>query len=361
MIRIKEKTANLQKLSGVEPEKMEWLWPNRIPLGKLTLLVGNPGVGKSFLSLYIAAQISRGRPWIDTFGSTSAGSTILLTAEDDIGDTVRVRAEAAGADLDKLLVLQSMKVTIQDPVTGADVDGECGMYNLTRDLDVLRSAILQVKDTRLVVIDPISAYMAGKNSNNNTEVREFLTPITDLAAEMNISIIGISHLNKNQETSAAYRTLGSIGFTAAARAVWLIAEDQDDRERILMIPSKGNLSNKPTGLAYKLMSQSVQTKDGLTDSAMCVFEAEPIDITADEVLIVDVQKKRKATKKDSAADWLKKLLTGRNMEAAEIYKLAKVEGFSDMTLKRAKAKLGVQSDREFGEMGTFKWIWSLLS
>jgi hypothetical protein len=167
-------------------------------------------------------------------------------------------------------------------------------------------------------------------------------------------------LNKNQEVAAAYRMLGSIGFSAAARAVWLVQEDKEDKERRLFVPAKGNLSRNPTGLAYRLMSRSIQTKAGLTDSAYCAFEPELLSLTADDLLAVLGRGTGRPRKKDDAAEWLQAFLEDGPKEAGEIYRAAEEAGFKERTIERAKTKLYVQSIRMVGEsLGGGHWEWAL--
>jgi len=344
-----EKKPDIKLFKDLKLERLKWLWPNRIPLGKISLLVGDPGIGKSFLSLYIAAQVSTGRPWIDSTKSTKPASVVILTAEDDLADTVGVRLKAAGADLNKIHYIDAIVTP----------ESRRGLYNLTEDMDILIKTIQALPDVKLVIIDPITAYMQGKNENKNAEVREYLNPLTELARVADISILGISHFNKNQTTqTSAYRVLGSIGFTAAVRAVWLVHQDPEDEVKRLFIPLKGNLSKSPTGLSYTFTSTSVQTETGLADSAYCSFSSDIIYITAEELM---APKERKSPKRDAAAEWLQNYLKDGPKFANDIYNIGSQVGFSERTLKRVKSKLGIQATRSsgFGENG--KWEWSLLS
>lgn len=316
----------------IKLERLHWLWPNRIPLGKISLIVGDPGLGKSFLSLYMAAQVSTGRPWIDTVGSRKPASVLILTAEDDLADTVGVRLMAAGADLSRIHYINAIK----------SGDKKTGLYNLTRDFDILIKTVRDTPNLQLIIIDPISAYMEGKNENKNAEVREYMTPLCELAKLAGIAIVGISHLNKNQmNQSSAYRILGSIAFMAAVRAAWLVAVDPEDETRRLLIPYKGNLSKRPSGLAYTLMSQRVETEDGPTDSAYCSFSPDPIYITAAELLAPKPPKKY--TKKDDAAEWLESYLSSGPRSASDVFQDGTEAGYSEKTIKRAKKTLSIQS------------------
>lgn len=316
------------------------------------MLVGDPGIGKSILSAYMAAQVSTGRPWADTTTSSKPGSVVILTAEDDLSDTVGVRLKAAGANLNKVCTINAIISDKAEPRN---------LYNLTKDVDVLMKTIQAVPDTRLVIIDPITAYMEGKNENKNAEVREYLNPLADLARVADISILGISHFNKNQTTqTSAYRVLGSIGFTATVRAVWMVHRDPENETRLLLIPLKGNLSKNPTGLAYTLTSSQVQTDDGFADSVYCSFSKDIIYTKADELLTPKFEKK--SPKRDSAADWLSEYLKDGPKFANEILNVGSQMGYSQRTLERVKSKLGIQSVQTFApEGGVGKWEWSLIA
>ncbi len=326
----------LTKYSDIDPEKLEWLWQNRIPMGKLTLLVGDPGLGKSMLTLDIAAHVSTGTPWPDLPGSkVEAGSVITLTAEDDLADTVRIRLEAAEANLERVITISAVE---------EKGEKQRDLYNLTKDFEVLVKAMEQTSDTRLVIIDPISAYMGSKNSNSNTEVREFLAPLAKLAAESGAAIVGISHLNKNPTVPAIYRTLGSIGFMAAARAVWMVAKEDEDEDLRLLLPKKGNLFKNPTGLAFRLDDVEVQTKDGPVTTARCRFEEGEVRKTADDILMAEIKNQRGPKRREEATDWLKGVLSSGSKPANEVYDQAKRDRIMKRTLDRAKKELGVKSD-----------------
>jgi len=339
-------------IKELKMEKLSWLWPNRIPLGKISLIVGDPGKGKSLLSLYIAAQVSTGRPWIDTSTPRTPASVLILTAEDDLSDTVGPRLMAAQADLAKICSLSSYT---------DEIGKRHGLYNLTRDLDVLIQTVKDMPDLKLVIIDPISAYMEGKNENKNAEVREYLTPLADLARNADIAIIGITHLNKNQMTQTAnYRVLGSIAFTAAVRAVWLVHQDPENEIGRLFVPSKGNLSKNPTGLSFTIMSTSIPTFDGGTaDAPYCAFSPETIHTSAEE-LLAPIKFEKRSPKKDAATEWLQEYLSDGPKPANEIFNVGLQMGFSKRTLERIKSKLGIQSTKIGGiGGGDGKWEWAL--
>lgn len=344
------KKPSMRMYKDVKPEKLEWLWPDRIPLGKLTLLVGHPGIGKSFLSLYMTAQVSSGRAWVDTFGGSEPGSVIVMTAEDDPGDTVSVRLIASEANLEKVYEIQ-----------GYTAGGKTqGLYNLTKDFDVLVRAVQEIGDVKLIVIDPISAYMEGKNENKNAEMREYLNPLIQLANIGNLAIVGISHLNKNNDLTAGQRILGSTGLLAACRAAWLVHPDENDLERKLFLPLKGNLSKNPNGLAYRLMARSVMTDDGTTPSAYCAFEPEPVYMTAEEALIAKKGSSGRPRKREGVREWLWLYLEDGPKLLDDILAAGKEKGFTKRTLERIKAKDEIQSISNYDpETGKVRWEWAL--
>ena len=335
-------------------EKLKWLWPNRIPLGKISLIVGDPDRGKSILSLYMAAQVTTGRPWADSMSNREPGDVLILTTEDDLADTVGPRLKAAGADMKRIHYINCVVAS----------DGKkSNLCNLTRDFDVLIKTVMKLgPNLKLIIIDPISGYMEGKNENKNAEVREYLNPLAELARSLDIAIIGISHMNKNQLTqSASYRVLGSIAFTAAVRAVWLVHQDPEDEIRRLFVPLKGNLSKSKTGLAYTIMTAQVQTEQGLAGHAYCCFSPEEITIRADELLAPKPPKSKQTPKQDLASEWLQEYLADGPKSATEIINVGSQMGFSQRTLERAKSKLGIQAIKTSEVGGVGKWEWSLLS
>jgi RecA-family ATPase len=197
------------RLSDVTPEQVEWLWRERFAIGKLSLLVGDPGQGKSFLTLDIAARVSRGAAWPDNpWEPQQPGDVILLGAEDDLGDTTRPRLDALAADVSRIIAIKGAKLE------GDDHDR---MINLATDLASIRKVVQSANQPRAIIIDPVSAYLGSTDSHKNAEVRSVLAPLSDLAAELRVAVIAVSHLRKG-EGAALYRTMGSLAFIAAARS-----------------------------------------------------------------------------------------------------------------------------------------------
>ncbi|MDP6582331.1 MAG: AAA family ATPase, partial [Vicinamibacterales bacterium] len=217
-------------LSDVTPERVEWLWLGRIPSGKVTLIDGDPGLGKSALTTDLAARVSTGRPMPDG-EPCEAGGVVILTAEDALADTVRPRLDAAGANSTRIIAV---------PTVGTGEDEH--MPSVPGDLGAIEVAIQRV-DARLVIIDPLMAYLGGEvNSHRDQDVRRALAPIAQLAERTGVAVLIIRHLNKDQGGKAIYRGGGSIGISGAARSVLLVAEDPDDLDRRILVPVKANLT-----------------------------------------------------------------------------------------------------------------------
>lgn len=329
----------LINLNEIEPKPIEWLWYNKIPSGKISLIVGDPGAGKSLLSLYIASVISRGDDWPDVKNPSAEnkGSVIILTAEDSIDDTVRVRADAMEADASKIKILEGM----------IPVANQLEFFNIRKHIQVLEKAIEKTGDVKLVVLDPITAYLGDIEGHKNVQVRATLAPLAALADKHKLAIIGISHLNKDQAKKALYRALGSVAFTATARSVWLVQQDEDDPkyQRRFFSPLKANICKNPTTLAFSI--------DGPIGQPRVIFESMPVDKTAEE-LLADEETKDRYSALEEAKNWLLEALKEGPLPSTQIYQEAKENAISEATLNRAKPKLGIVSEKEKNI-----WYWRL--
>jgi hypothetical protein len=202
--------------SAVREKSIEWLWPNRIPRGKLVLFVGHPGLGKSFASLYVAAQLSNGSPWADGSPNGIAAESVIFSAEDSIEDTIVPRLRSLGA------LQGSGKIFLVKRVREANEAGEITRrsFNLTRDMPLLERALTKHPDTQLVIVDPVSAFMGRTDSHKNAEVRsDVLDPLSELAERRGVTVLAVTHFNKSGGGNSLERISGSIAFPAAARMV----------------------------------------------------------------------------------------------------------------------------------------------
>jgi putative DNA primase/helicase len=173
--------------ADIEPEKVDWLWEQRLPLGKCVLVAGEGGLGKSMVLAWIAAAVSRGKAWPCGEGQSPLGSVIILSAEDDAADTIVPRLIAADADCSKVHILEA--------VCQEDDKGHRS-FNLQLDLFELEKQIAELGDTLLVIIDPITSYLGKVDSHKNAELRSVLEPLSKMAARLHITVIANTHLSK---------------------------------------------------------------------------------------------------------------------------------------------------------------------
>jgi len=231
---------DLVLVADVDREQVRWLWPGRIPLGKVTVLDGDPGTGKSTLT--IAAKVTTGSPFPDG-ARPERGDVILLNAEDDIGDTIRPRLEAAGADLARCWVLPDVQPEPDRPPRPPE---------LPADLDAVEGMVKD-KQAALVVVDPLMAFLSGQvDSHRDQDIRRVLASLGYMAARTGAAVVIVRHMNKGQG-SALYRGSGSIGIIGAARAGLLVAPDPEDEDRRVLALTKSNLAKMPQALAYRLV------------------------------------------------------------------------------------------------------------
>lgn len=317
-------------INDVQPEAITWLWPGRFPLGKLSIISGDPGLGKSLVTLAITAAVSRGEAWPCREGAAPAGDVVLISAEDDPADTIRPRLEAAGADLTRVHVVQAVRI----PTDDGSIVRKPWDFN---DLVALGELLDRLPECRLVIVDPVSAYLAGTDSHKNADVRALLTPLAELAASHKVAILAVSHLNKSAGP-AMYRTSGSLAFVAAARAAYAVAKDKDDPDRRLVLPIKCNLSPDSTGLAYRI---------GTAESGAPIieWETDPVTITADEALAVLREDDGERSQADEATDWLRDALAAGPERAKDVQRRAHADGIGDKALRRARERLGVRSEQ----------------
>lgn len=340
-----KRKAVLTCFSDIQPEKIEWLWPGKIALGKLTIISGDPGLGKSLLSTGIAANVSRGFPWPIDKTSAPLGDVILLSAEDDPADTIRPRLDAAKADCSRIHILKAIE---EIDSLGQKIQST---FSFRRDIKTLEEMIETLPKCKLIIIDPVSAYLDGTDGNSNSDIRGLLAPLSELAGKYKVAVLLVSHLNKGGNGgSAIYRTMGSLAFTAAVRAAYIVTKDADNPERRLWMPVKNNISKDYSGLAYTV----VEAENG---TAMLMWESNPVTMTADEAL-TSTKSNDEKTEIDWAIEFLNDILCQGPVDTVKAFAEAKKMKISDKTLQRAVKKIGVKTKKKGFRDG---WEWSLPS
>jgi putative DNA primase/helicase len=208
----------------------------------------------------------------------------------------------------------------------------------------------EIGDVRLVVIDPISAYMGNVDSHKNTDVRAILTPIADFADACRVAILGVSHLNKSNAQEALQRVSGSLAFVAAARAALIVVKDRGNPARRLLLPLKNNLGRDTGGLAFAVQTEWL---DSGIETSRIEWEPDPVMLTADEAMRVDTDPER-AGEREDAKRFLRELLKDGPVMATEAEREYQEAGFSEKTVKRAKKELGIISEKL-----PAGWCWAL--
>ncbi len=339
-----------RRLADIQARPVCWLWPGRIARGKLTIIAGNPGLGKSQVTASIAAVVTTCGRWPVDRQQCKIGNVLFLSAEDDAADTLRPRLEAAGADLRLVHVVEGV-------VAGYTQDGsrKDRTFSLEKDLQALESKLAELRDVATVVIDPISAYLGDVDSHKNADVRSLLAPLSELAARHNTAIIGISHLNKAGGAQALMRVTGSLAFVAAARAAYLVTADLQDKMRRLFLPMKNNLGPDAAGLAFRIEPATLSSPAGALETSRVSWESEPVPITADEAMQAE-QHPGSTNALEAAEDWLRETLANGPVAVLGVVDAARADGIAEKTLRRASKALRIQKDKESMEGG---WWWSL--
>ena len=327
------------RVADVAAEQVRWLWPGYLPRGKLVVLDGDPDLGKSTLTLDLAARVSRGHPMPDGAPLDGPAGVVLLTAEDGVADTVRPRLEAAGADLARVHV-----------VTGAEVgDGTTRLPAIPGDVPALEAAAVAC-GAALVVVDVLNAFLAADvDAYRHQDVRRALHPLAEMAARTGAAVVALRHLSKSGGSHALYRGGGSIGIIGAARVGLLVAKDPDDEGRRVLAVTKSNLAALGSSLRYWL------EPDDERGCARLRWEGTT-DHRAGDLLAAATDEER--SELGDACGFLVDLLASGPVAARAVVAAAERAGVSTATLRRAKARLAVRSAKVGapGEEGEWRWV-----
>jgi putative DNA primase/helicase len=336
--------------ADITPKQIDFLWSGRLARGKHTVFAGEPGHGKSQLSIYVAATISRNGKWPCDEGRAPLGNVIIFNAEDGADDTIVPRLIAAGADTERIHIVSA--VLLQDGKGRRT-------FNLQADLVLLENKIREIGGVALVIIDPISSYMGKTDSHKNSEVRGALEPLSEMAERMKVAVLSITHFSKagsGNTNKALHRFIGSIAFVGAPRAAFAVIEDADNEGRILFLHAKNNMAPKPQGLAYRLLQTIVC--DNIVASYVH-WEDTPVTISADQALGA-AESTGSRTTKEEATDLLRDILGQGEVPAEEVQQAARKAGITPKPLRAAREALKVRSRREGFGPGAV-WYWSLPS
>lgn len=331
----------LVKLGDVVPEQVSWLWPGRLPAGKLVVLDGDPSLGKSTLAITFAAHVSTGKAWPDGT-DCPLGDVVYMSAEDGLADTLRPRLDAAGGDPARVYALTGVQYPTDD-------DGGTATRPPTlADVTVLDEAIRRTR-ARLLVVDVLMAYLPTKaDSHRDQDVRAALHQVADVAERTGCTMLLLRHLNKAGAGSPMYRGGGSIGIVGAARAGFLVAPDPEDEGTRVLACIKNNLAPEPPSLAYRLeaapgshVAQVVWVGESQRGAVELLRPAEDDD---------------ERNERDEAVEWLLAYLTDRGgaAPAGDVLKAASRDGVAKTTLHKARKRAGVTTAKA-GMQGGWTW------
>ncbi|WP_313408905.1 AAA family ATPase [Stutzerimonas kunmingensis] len=340
--------ANAIQATSITPTAIHWAWPGWLALGKLTILAGAGGTGKTTLTIGLAATITSGGRWPDGERCTERRSVIIWSSEDDAADTIVPRLIASGADLCKVYILQGR-------VNGL---GETQPFDPAKDIDLLAAEMDRIGDVGLIMIDPIVSAVSGDMHRAN-DVRRALQGLVDLAEQHDCAVLGITHFSKGSaDKNPAERVLGSQAFGALARTV-LVAAKQEDSELRVLARAKSNIAVDDGGCSYTIEECTVG--EGITTTR--VLWGGKIEGTAREIL-ADVESQNqdeRRTELDEACDFLRDVLALGPVPTTQIQKDAAGNGLTWATVRRAQKTIGVIAKKDGEHFGGAKnsWAWRL--
>lgn len=338
-----------RKFSDIESARIDWLLSGRIPLSEISLLGGMPGGGKTMWLCSLAALVSRGE-----FDNGTPSNVLFATAEDDAEKTLKPRLVAAGADLDRVQVLEA--VNVDDDESAALT----GSFRLPSDKQRLGEIVADVQP-KLLIVDPLMAHLdTSINSWKDESAREAMTPLTLIAQEYGLAVVCALHLNKRSgEFDALMRFGGSLGgVIGPARSAFMWGEDTEDEEQRLLVHVKHNLSAKQPTQVYRIETEHVPVDrgGGTTETAKTVWVGD--DPRGSEALLGGGKSRGDEDAYDDAVAFLIQELKDGPAEAARVKSNAKLNGVTDYMLKKAFKALSVRKDKQgFGADG--RWIWAL--
>ena len=343
-----------QTMADITPATQQWVFDKVVPQGKLTVLMGEPGVGKSLTALGIAAKVTRGLTGPADTEPQEPGSVILFSPQDGVAETTRPRLEAFQADLSKVILIPGFSE--QDNETGQRLSWE---FQLDRDMSFLETRLKSLQEAganvRMVVIDPIERFLESVTKKKKEVIESLSARLAKLAMETNVAIVVVTNLPRGMKGTSAlnrgFRHAGDLGpFGAVARSVWMVGQDLDNRNRRLLLPVKTNLCALPNSLAYQIENGVIQWE-----------QPGPV-LTGDEFLASQETEAREkppgyvkpTSKLGIAVKWLKKQLSEQPRHGATLIADGMENNIMQKTLRRAYDVLGCRSVND-----TFqgKWYW----
>ena len=329
--------THLVRMSDIKPRKLIWIWKPYIPLGKLTILRGDPGCGKTSFALQLAALYSRldvlpGQTEDDIGKDTTVGGNVLfITAEDDLDDSVHPRLIAANANMDQIFSVEEGDK--EGPFTFADPIFE---------------ELIEMAKPRLVIVDPIQAFIgAGVDGHRANEIRPIMAHLRKLARKHLCAIVLIEHLNKNTGGKPLYRGLGSIDTTAAVRSIMMLGSDENNPTEKGAVHIKSNVGQLGPVVGFSITDDGFKWNPDSTITKEAIFGmARNGDVNGQSNI-------------DKACEFLTEVLKEDARTAKDLQVMAETYGISQSSLRRAREKLGIKSVRGTGNGNDIVYYWHL--
>ena len=333
----KQSAATFRKASEIEPRPVSWLWRGVILRGDITLIGGRPKTGKSQVTMAMAAIVSSGSAWPGSEDETRTRDVVIMSAEDAVEYAIVPRLMANGANLNHCYILE--------PAPDTAKAREC----IEACLDELPHKGIGA----LVILDPITAFMPGRDSNSTADVRTALRPLGDMARERKVALVIVHHVRKGNDGDALDAIVGSQAFGAAARLIHMVLADPNRDGRRLLLYCGGNLGAEHPGYGYQIVSENVG--EGIATSRLA-WESEPVNASANEVLAA-IRKAQTKPRQAQAEDWLRSQLKDGPKSQRELEEAANEAGMSWATIRIAKVAMGVRARKQPGRGGG--WVWAL--
>lgn len=331
----------LENMADIEARPIRWLWYRRLAYGKLSMLAGDPGLGKSYLTMDLVARLTTGKQFPDGERGPKPINVLLLAAEDDPSDTIKPRLVACGADPARVTCLSSVREGRKDRTV-----------QLSTDIQVIEQAIVDT-GAKLVIIDPINAYLGAKiDAYRDNEVRGVLTPLIALGMKHGCALLGVMHLSKDANKSAMYRVSGSVAFSGAPRVVMMVVPDAENPKRRIVAVAKENNGPAPA-LAYSIDRESGRLE----------WESVGIDdFDLNGHLAASAQSGgREKGEQLEAEDVIRELLADESiwpLDAKNAFAHGEGLDIKKHQMRRAAKALGIRMTKAGGFGAAGKWIWS---
>ena len=337
-----------KSLSDIQPEKLQWLWPNKLPLGANTIFAGDPSLGKTLILIDLAARGSVGDDFVDGEANTfGVFETIILSAEDDPATTIVPRLIGMHADLTKIHTLEHVNERQGGKIQKRGV-------RLDKDLELIREKLEAHPDIRLIIIDPLSNYLGTKDGFREQEIRAVLMPVTEMAQKYGVAVVTVAHNSKAQGRSAMHKTIGAVGLVGVARMGWTFLRDPENQDNKLMLQMKENLG-KFSGIKYNTKTVMINLHN--EEIPVAGIQYLGVSTAKAENIIMQSEDFKEKSVLPAMAFIRARMAPGDHIPIAPLMEEAGAQGISVGQLEAARIKLGI--DKVKAGNGV-RWMWPTL-